>query len=206
MGWSIGSSYREEDELLSYLLLNTESNSRWLTVLNVKVKIKILGGFHFGVGSSSCSVKTSTENDEIQVTVPGIRGLLTLWEPEWRTLRRAARPRWASGHTEGGRVCALLRGGKQSPGRVSGCRLNTDPGPRARLAHWLTSSGLTARSPGPTGEHAGSLPAPSHTPWERDQGVAGTSARLRLALAGELPFMQKSSSIASPAGPEASSP
>ena len=50
MGWSTGSSYREEDEILSYLLLNTESNSRWLTVLNVKVKIKILGGFPFRGG------------------------------------------------------------------------------------------------------------------------------------------------------------
>ena len=141
-----------------------------------------------------------------QVTVPGIRGLLTLREPEWRTQRRAARPRWASGHMEGGRVWALLRGGKQSPGRVSGCRLNTDPGPRAQLAHWLTSSGLTARSPGPTREHEGSPPALSHTPWERDQGVAGTLARLRLAPAGELPFMQKSSGVSSSAGPEASSP
>ena len=38
---------QEENELLCYLLLSTESNSRWVTVLNVKVKIKILGAFPF---------------------------------------------------------------------------------------------------------------------------------------------------------------
>ena len=38
---------QEENELLCYLLLSTESNSRWVTVLNVKVKIQILGAFPF---------------------------------------------------------------------------------------------------------------------------------------------------------------
>lgn len=46
-GWSTEYPPGEEKELFSYLRLNTKSNSRWVIVLNVKGKVKILGEFPF---------------------------------------------------------------------------------------------------------------------------------------------------------------
>ena len=43
----------------------------------------------------------------------------------WEQRHLLAGPLADSGHTEGGRIGALRRGGEQSPGRVSGWRLRT---------------------------------------------------------------------------------